>query len=165
MCIRDRYMGPAYTSNYVTSDQRIESRGLTFTLETGDKSVKNAGKKGIRDFEAKKFGPKSPSQDTLADLDNKPPSQTNLDSEREYPVPRIELKSFPSRKTTMNFAEFCEVFNQAIAARETHDEILQSCFAVFDSDNKGFIDATKIQEIFEVFKEKIPEVEIQSNAK
>ena len=44
----------------------------------------------------------------------------------------IDLKVFPNKKTSINFNEFTSIFNEALSSKELQDELLLSCFSVFD---------------------------------
>lgn len=44
----------------------------------------------------------------------------------------VELKVFPNKKTAINFNEFSNIFNEALAAKDLQEELLLSCFSVFD---------------------------------
>ena len=45
-----------------------------------------------------------------------------------------ELKYFPNNKTSMQFPDFCELFNECMNNKDQHDELLSSAFAIFDYD-------------------------------
>lgn len=44
----------------------------------------------------------------------------------------IDLKVFPNKKTSINFNEFTSIFNEALSSKDLQDELLLSCFSVFD---------------------------------
>jgi len=44
----------------------------------------------------------------------------------------VDLKVFPNKKTSINFNEFTSIFNEALSSKEMQDELLLSCFSVFD---------------------------------
>ena len=41
---------------------------------------------------------------------------------------------FPGNKTTINFNEFCELYNEYSNNKDIHEELLKSCFNSFDYD-------------------------------
>ena len=43
-----------------------------------------------------------------------------------------ELKYFPNKKTTINFNEFCQLFNEALSQKDLQEEMLLNCFYAFD---------------------------------
>ena len=43
-----------------------------------------------------------------------------------------ELKYFPNKKTTINFNEFCQLFNEALSQKDIQEEMLLNCFYAFD---------------------------------
>ncbi|CAD8067685.1 unnamed protein product [Paramecium sonneborni] len=73
-----------------------------------------------------------------------------------------ELKYFPNNKTTMQFQDFSELFNECMSNKDQHDELLESAFAIFDYDKSGHIDSKKIRKVFQKFKDNTSEEEIQN---
>ena len=82
------------------------------------------------------------SKDTLDNIDEKDRSNpmitfTNSEIDEnslnmEKNENSIDLKVFPNKKTAINFNEFTSIFNEALSSKELQDELLLSCFSVFD---------------------------------
>jgi len=73
-----------------------------------------------------------------------------------------ELKFFPNKKTTINFNDFCQLFNEALSQKDIQEEMLLNCFYAFDYNQEGYITSKKIKEVFDIFKEKATQEDIEN---
>lgn len=49
--------------------------------------------------------------------------------------PRVaNITSFPNKKTTLNYDEFCDLYDQAYKATLTDDQMISAVFDMFDYD-------------------------------
>lgn len=69
----------------------------------------------------------SAEKDTLTNFLN-----NELEDNEKAESSAVELKVFPNKKTAINFNEFSNIFNEALAAKDLQEELLLSCFSVFD---------------------------------
>lgn len=89
----------------------------------------------------------------------------------------IDLKVFPNKKSSINFIEFSNIFNDSLNSKDLQEELLLACFSAFDFNkfffffkliikhlnlSQGYINSKKIKEVFEIFKDKTSYEEIQS---
>ena len=86
----------------------------------------------------------------------------NDDNNAELFEAKVDLKAFPNKKSTINFGDFCQIFNDCLNSKDLEDDLLASCFNSFDYGNSGTINSANIKKIFEVFNDKTSDEEIQS---
>lgn len=72
------------------------------------------------------------------------------------------LVSFPNKRTSLGYEEFCELYDTAYNGTISDDAMIGSIFEMFDYDKNGKIDVVNIKQMLEVFGFKINSQDVRS---
>ena len=61
------------------------------------------------------------------------------------------MKYFPNKKTSINFEDFCTIYNDSMESLSKDDDMIAKIFEMFDLDADGKLNAFNIKQILEVF--------------
>lgn len=95
----------------------------------------------------------------MANLEGKPDDR-QISLEEEVKVPTIT--SFPNKRTSLNYDEFCDLYDQAYKATLSDDQMIASVFEMFDYDKNGKVDVVNIKQMLETFGFKINSQDVRS---
>lgn len=88
------------------------------------------------------------------------PDEKNVNLEEETKIPTIT--SFPNKRTSLNYDEFCDLYDQAYKATLNDDQMISSVFDMFDYDKNGKVDIVNIKQMLESFGFKINSQDVRS---